>query len=170
MGHVFRLISLGSLAGGLAVGCAIPPPPGTPIPPAAQVVPADTRATVYGSTIEEVVQNPAIGDRVRAMFGADWSGGQLAFPGASAYFARGGPPQMVRIGGVDYIAFNDCVPNACDAGRVLLLIREGGSEIVARLDEGGFAHYYAFGNVTRDTAQLVADSGLRALRQAGTTS
>jgi len=77
---------------------------------------------------------------------------------------------MVRIDGVDYTAFSGCVPSACDAGRVLLLIREGGSDIVARLDEGGFSHYYAFGNVTRDTAQLVADSGLRALRQAGTTS
>jgi hypothetical protein len=170
MGHVFRLITLGSLAVGLAVGCTIPPRPGMPIPPTAQVVPADTRATVYGSTIEEVVRNPAIGDKIRAMFGADWSGGQLASPGASAYFARGGPPQMVRIDGVDYTAFSGCVPSACDAGRVLLLIREGGSDIVARLDEGGFSHYYAFGNVTRDTAQLVADSGLRALRQAGTTS
>ncbi len=170
MGHALRLISLGTLAVIMAVGCAIPPRAGMPIPPAAQVVPADTRATVYGSTIEEVVRNPAIGDKIRAMFGADWSGGQLASPGASAYFAGGEPPQMVRIGGVDYIAFNDCVPNACDAGRVLLLIREGGSEIVAQLDEGGFAHYYAFGNVTRDTAQVVADSGRRALRQAGAAS
>ncbi len=102
MGHVFRLISLGTLAVIMAVGCAMPPRAGMPIPPAAQVVPADTRATVYGSTIEEVVQNPAIGDKIRAMFGADWSGGQLASPGASAYFARGGPPQMVRIGSVDW--------------------------------------------------------------------
>lgn len=170
MSHVFRLICLGALAAVVAAGCAIPPPPGTPTPPAAQVVPTDTRVGVYGSTIEEVVQNPAIGDKIRAMFGADWSGGQLASPGASAYFARGGPPQIVRIGGVDYIAFSGCVPSACEAGRVLLLIREGGTEIVARLDEGGFAHYYAFGNVTRDTAQLVADGGLRALRQAGAMS
>jgi hypothetical protein len=170
MSHVFRLISLGALVAVVTVGCAIPPPPGTPTPPAAQVVPTDTRVSVYGSTIEEVVQNPAIGDKIRAMFGADWNGGQLVSPGASAYFARGGPPQIVRIGGADYIAFSGCVPRACDAGRVLLLIREGGSEIVARLDEGGFAHYYAFGNVTRNTAQLVADSGLRALRQAGAMS
>jgi hypothetical protein len=42
--------------------------------------------------------------------------------------------------------------------------------MVARLDDGGFAHYYAYGNVNRDTAQLVADSGLRALRQAGAAS
>jgi hypothetical protein len=170
MSHVFRLISLGALVAVVAVGCVIPPPPGTPTPPAAQVVPPDTRVSVYGSSTEEVVQNPAIGGKVRAMFGADWNGGQLAPPGASAYFARGGPPQIVRIGGVDYIAFSGCVPSACDAGRVLLLIREGGSEIVARLDEGGFAHYYAFGSVTRDTAQLVTDSGRRALQQAGAMS
>jgi hypothetical protein len=170
MSHVTRLISLSSLVVITAAGCTVPPRPGVPVSPAAQVVPPDRRAEAYGSSIEQVVQNPIVGDKVRAMFGPDWSGGQLAPLGASAYFAKGGMPQMVRVDGVDYVAYTGCVPAACETSRVLLLIREGGSEMVARLDDGGFAHYYAYGNVNRDTAQLVADSGLRALRQAGVTS
>ena len=170
MSHVTRLISLSSLVVITAAGCTVPPRPGVPVSPAAQVVPPDRRAEAYGSSIEQVVQNPIVGDKVRAMFGPDWSGGQLAPLGASAYFAKGGPSQIVRVDGADYVAYTGCVPTACETSRVLLLIREGGSEMVARLDDGGFAHYYAYGNVTRDTAQLVADSGLRALRQAGVAS
>ena len=50
-----------------------------------------------------------------------------------------------------------------------VLSRDGGSELLARLDEGGFAHYYGYGSdhVTRNTAPLVVDSGLRALRRGG---
>jgi hypothetical protein len=76
---------------------------------------------------------------------------------------------MVRIGGLDYIALTGCAPSACNTHRVLVLIRDGGSELLARLDEGGFAHYYAYGSegVTRNTAPLIVDSGLRALRRRG---
>jgi hypothetical protein len=170
MSHLTRLISLSSLVVITAAGCTVPPGPGIPASPAALVVPPDMRAEVYGSSIESVAQNPMVGDNVRAMFGSDWTGGQLAPPGASAYFTKGDPPRMVRVDGVDYIAYTGCMPAACETSRVLLLIREGGSEMVARLDDGGFAHYYAYGNVSRDTAQVVADSGLRALRQAGVAS
>ncbi|HEX6775570.1 MAG TPA: hypothetical protein VF238_06965 [Methylomirabilota bacterium] len=170
MSHLIRLISLCSLVVITAAGCTVPPRPGIPVSPDAQVVPPDMRAEAYGSSIELVAQNPVVGDNVRAMFGPDWTGGQLAPPGASAYFATGDPPRMVRVDGVNYIAYTGCMPAACETSRVLLLIREGGSEMVARLDDGGFAHYYAYGNVNRDTAQLVADGGLRALRRAGEAS
>jgi hypothetical protein len=170
MSHLLRLISLSSLLVITAAGCTVRPGPGTPVAPAAQVVPPDARVETYGSSIEQVAQNPMIADKLRAMFGPDWSRGQLAPPGASAYFAKGDPPRMIRVGGVDYIAYAGCVPAACETSRVLLLIREGGSEMIARLDDGGFAHYYAYGNVSRDAAQLVADSGLRALRRAGVIS
>ena len=166
MSHSIRVASLCSLAVIFAYGCTIPPRPGTPVPPAAEVVPVDPRAVAYGSSIEDVLRNPEVGDKVRAMFGPDWSGGQLAPPGAAAYFSKGGPPRVVRIGGVDYIGVTGCVPSACDSTRVLLLIREGGSEILARLDEGGFSHYYAYGNMSRDAAQLIADGGWRALPRA----
>jgi hypothetical protein len=170
MSRLICLISLSSLVVITAGGCTVPPRPGMPVSPAAQVVPPDTRVEAYGSSIELVVQDPMIGDKVRAMFGPDWSGGQLSPPGASAYFAMGDLPRMVRVNGVDYITYTGCMPAACETSRVLLLIREGGSEMIARLDDGGFAHYYAYGNVNRDTAQLVADSGLRALRQVGGAS
>jgi hypothetical protein len=170
MSHLIRLISLSSLVVITAAGCTVQPRSGMPVSPATQVVPPDMRAEVYGSSIELVVQNPMVGDNVRAMFGPDWTAGQLAPPGASAYFANGDPPRIVRVDGVDYIAYTGCMPAACETSRVLLLIREGGSEMVARLDDGGFAHYYAYGNVSREAAQVVADSGLRALRQAGVAS
>ena len=168
MSHLMiRVASLCSLAVVFASGCTIPPRPGTPVPPAAEMVaPVDPRAVVYGSSIEDVLRNSEVGDKIRAMFGPDWSGGQLAPPGASAYSGNAGPPRLVRIGGVNYIAVTGCVPGACDNRRVLLLIREGASEILARLDEGGFSHYYAYGNMTRDAAQLIADSGWRALQRA----
>ncbi|MDO8477538.1 MAG: hypothetical protein Q7W02_15320 [Candidatus Rokubacteria bacterium] len=127
----------------------------------------------YGYTVDEVLQNPQVGDKVRDLFGADWApasqgGGQLS-SGAGAYFGGSGPLRMVRIGGVDYIALTGCAPSACNTHRVLVLIRDGGSELLARLDEGGFAHYYGYGseNVTRNTAPLIVDSGLRALRRGG---
>jgi hypothetical protein len=173
MDCLHRVGWLSALAVLFATGCTIAPPPGSPIPPAAELVPGDGRAFAYGQAANEVLQNPVVADKVRDLFGADWApasqgGGQLAL-GANAYFAGSAPLRMVRIGGVDYIALAGCVPSACNTNRVLLLIRDGGSELVARLDEGGFAHYYGYGSqeVTRNTASLIVDSGLRALRRGG---
>ena len=164
---------LSSLAVLIATGCTIAPPPGSPVPPAAELLPGDGRAFAYGHAVNEVLQNPEVTGKVRALFGADWApasqgGGQLAL-GAGAYFGGNGPLRMVRIGGVDYIALAGCVPSACNTHRVLLLVRDGGSELLARLDEGGFVHYYGYGSkdVTRNTAPLIVDSGLRALRRGG---
>ena len=172
--HYLRRVGwLPALAVLFATGCTIAPPPGSPIPPAAEVLPGDGRVFAYGYTVDEVLRNPEVGDKVRDLFGADWvpgsqGGGQLS-SGAGAYFAGNAPLRMVRIGGVDYLALAGCAPSACNTHRVLLLIRNGGSELLARLDEGGFAHYYGYGseNVTRNTAPLIVDSGLRALRRGG---
>ncbi len=173
MDWLHRVGWLSVLAVLFATGCTIAPPPGSPTPPAAELLPGDGRAFAYGQAANEVLQNPAVADKVRDLFGADWApasqgGGQLAL-GASAYFAGNAPLRMVRIGGVDYIALAGCVPSACNTHRVLLLIRDGGSELLARLDEGGFAHYYGYGSrdVTRNTAPPIVDSGLRALRRGG---
>jgi len=171
MRHVIPGRWLCSLTVLLAAGCTIAPPPGSPVPLAAEVVPGDTRAVAYGRTLDEILQNPQVGYRIRELFGRDWdpasqSGGQLA-PGAAAYFAKGGPPRIVRIGGVDYVAVTGCMPSVCGTHRVLVLIREGGSQLFARLDEGGFSHYYGYGDANRDAAPLIVDSGLRALRRSG---
>jgi len=173
MHYLRRAGWLSALALLLATGCTIAPPPGSPIPPAAELLPGDGRVFAYGYTVDAVLQNPEVGDKVRDLFGADWApasqgGGQLAL-GAGAYFSGNGPLRMVRIGGVDYIALTGCAPSACNTHRVLLLIRDGGSELLARLDEGGFAHYYTYSSedVTRNTAPLIVDSGLRALRRGG---
>jgi len=156
-----------------AVGCTVAPRPGSPIPPAAEVLPADSRALAYGQTVDQVLQNPEMGAKIRALFGPDWfpaaqSKGQLGL-GAAAYFQKGGPIRMVRVGSVDYIAVTGCVPFDCATQRALLLIRADGAQLLARLDEGGFSHYYGYGSeaLTRDTAPLVVDSGLRALRRTG---
>ena len=173
MRYLRRVGWLSGLAVLLATGCTIGPPPGSPIPPAAEVLPGDGRVFTYGYTVDEVLQNPEVSHKVRDLFGADWAsasqgGGQLAL-GAGAYFGGNGPLRMVRIGGGGYIALTGCAPGACNTHRVLLLIRDGGSELLARLDEGGFTHYYGYGSegVTRNTAPLIVDSGLRALRRGG---
>jgi hypothetical protein len=75
---------------------------------------------------------------------------------------------MVRTGEFDYIAVTGCVSNACQTRRGLLLIREGGSELFARLDEGGVSRYYAYGgNISADTAGPIVDSSLRTLQTLG---
>jgi len=173
MRYLRRVGWLSGLAMLLAIGCTIAPPPGTPIPPAAELLPGDGRAFAYGYSADEVVRNPEVSDKIRELFGTDWTpasqgGGQLSL-GARAYFGGGGLLRMVRIGGEDYIALTGCAPTACNTHRVLLLIREGGSQLLARLDEGGYTHYYGYGNgdMTRNTVPLVVDSGLRALRREG---
>jgi hypothetical protein len=168
-----RHLALCCLAVVTASGCTIAPPRGTPVSPSAQVLPADARTFAYGGTTAEVLQNPEIAEKVRVLFGPDWTprtpaGGQLA-PGAEAYFQQGAPVRMLRIGGTDYIAVSGCVPAGCDSRHVLLLIEVGGARLFARLDEGGFVHYYGYGSegVMKDTAPLIVDSGFRALYRSG---
>src|SRR3972149_5210606 len=149
--HYLRRVGwLSALAVLFATGCTIAPPPGSPIPPAAELLPGDGRVFAYGHTVDEVLQNREVASKVRDLFGADWAsasqgGGQLAL-GAGAYFGGNGPLRMVRIGGVDYLALSGCARGACNTHRVLLLIRDGGSDLLARLHKGGFAQYYGYGS------------------------
>jgi hypothetical protein len=156
----------------VAAGCVVPPPPGASGPPVAEVLPADARALVYGRSAGEVLENPQLRDKVRALFGADWGppspgAGKLTLA-APKYFERGGPLRMVHIGDADYIAITGCAPEACAGRRGLLLIREGGEPLIARLDEGGFSHHYAYGTQVGGPsgAPAVLDSALRALERA----
>jgi len=173
MRHVRAHTWLRCLAVLAAAGCTVAPRPGTPVPPHAQVLPADSRTLAYGRTTAEVLKNPEVGNKISALFGPDWvpaepGRGQLA-AGAAAYFGQGGPVGVLRVGGTDYIAVTGCLPGACDSRRVLLLIEDGGSRLLARLDDGGFVHYYGYGSETnmKETVPLVVDSGLRALYQTG---
>jgi hypothetical protein len=157
----------------LTVACTIEPPAGTPPPPMSGVLEGGPRETTYGRTGDEVVNNPQLRDRIRNTFGADWTpsadGRGKIVRGAAAYFGRTEPPRGVRIGDRNYIAVTGCVPANCRADRVLLMLQEGGDGVLARLDEGGFSHYYAYGGdwgLAGSTARIV-DSGLRALERTG---
>jgi hypothetical protein len=154
-------------------GCVVPPPPGSSGPPVAEVLPADARALAYGRSAGEVLEHPQLRDKVRALFGADWAPpapavGRPTAP-APLYFERGGPLRMVHIGEADYIAITGCAVQACASRRGLLLVREGGEQLMARLDEGGFSHHYAYGSGGVGGpagAAAVLDSALRALERA----
>ena len=53
---------------------------------------------------------------------------------------------------------------------MLLLIGEGGSQLLARLDDGAIVHYYAFGGggvAPPANASIVVDAALRALQTVG---
>lgn len=158
----------------VTAGCVVPPAPGSSGPPVAKVLPADSRALVYGRTASEVLENPQLRDKVRALFGADWAPptpggvGKLTLA-APQYFERGGPLRMVHIGDADYIAITGCAAQACASRRGLLLIREGGEQLMARLDEGGFSHHHAYGPGvvgSPGAAAVVLESALRELERA----
>lgn len=154
--------------------CTIPPRPGTSAALPGQVLPADARALVYGRTVSEVIQSPELRDKIPALFGADWmpasrGRGQLDL-GAAAFFEKSGPLRMVSIAGKDYIAVTGCVANACRTRGVLLLISEGGTQLLARLDDGAVPHYYAYGSggvAPPANAPAIVDAGLRALQSVG---
>ena len=134
----------------ITTGCVIPPEPGSATPPRSQVMEADARALAYGRSASEILNNPQLSDKVRALFGADWSppttGGVGKPMGAAPeYFQVGGPVRMVQVGDANYIAVTGCAKQACAKQRGLLLIREGGDQLLARLDEGGFLNQYAYG-------------------------
>jgi hypothetical protein len=136
--------SLGIATAVAASGCVAAPPPGIAEPATAAVLPADARALRYGATAPEVFDNPQLRDRLHGLFGADWSPGAGLTFGAPAFFPRSSSIRMLRVGDHDYIAISGCVPSACAGYRGLLLIGSEG-RLLARLDEGGFTHYYEYG-------------------------
>jgi hypothetical protein len=154
------------LLASVAAGCVVP---SSSTPPRSQVVEADARALAYGRSAAEIFQNPQLRDKLTALFGADWNpptpGGVGKLTGAAPeYFGLGGPVRMVTVGDANYISVTGCVRTACDKRRGLLLISEGGEQLMARLDDGGFLHHYAFGSGLAPTAAIpVTDSALRAL-------
>jgi hypothetical protein len=137
------LIAVG-LAGAALGGCVVPSAPGPSVPAPAGVVAADARALRFGTSAPEVFQHPDLREPLRALFGADWQPGRLAH-GAPAFFPPNSPLRLVRVEGEEYIAVTGCVPAVCATYRGLLLIRQDGARLLARLDEGGFAHYYEYG-------------------------
>jgi hypothetical protein len=167
---------LGAL-GVLSATACIPPTPDSSAAMSAQVLPADARALVFGRTVSEVIQSPELRDKIPGLFGADWmpasqGRGQVAL-GAAAFFEKGGPLRMVSIAGKDYVAATACVANACPTRRVLLLIGEGGSPLLALLDDGAVPRYYAYGSggvAPPANASTIVDAGLRALQGVGDAS
>jgi len=159
--------------GALTAACTIDPPAGTPTPPMAGVLEPGPREATFGRTGEAVVNNPQLRDKIRNLFGIDWEPATVArgkiAKGAAAYLGRTEAPRGVRVGDANYVAVTGCVPATCGSERVLLLIQEGGDGLLARLDEGGFSHYYAYGGnwgLAGTTARIL-DSALRALGRTG---
>jgi hypothetical protein len=135
-----RVIAVGSLSllvGLVLTACATSPPAG--------VIAADARALKYGSSAPEVLNNPALRDKVRALFGPDWNPGGAVALGAPAYFPPTSSIRLVRVGDANFTALSGCVAEACTSHRGLLLIRQDGEQLLSRIDEGGYSHYYNFG-------------------------
>src|SRR5688572_19936575 len=88
MRHLLRSRSVGMLITMLALGCVTPPPAGVPAPATVEVLPADARALRYGASAPAVFDNAEVRDKIRMMFGSDWTpaaqgGGRLRY-GAAA--------------------------------------------------------------------------------------
>ena len=131
-----------------ATACITERSPDLPPPPIVQVDTSDARARQFGATASEILANPALETKVRALFGPDWAlepGARLRAP-ASSFFASADAPRVVRTNEAEYVAVTGCGPAGCRGQRVLLLVRADGDSLLARLDEGGFGHYYAYGS------------------------
>lgn len=126
----------------LTSACVVPPT--VPMPGSAQVLAADARALRYGATAPEVFDNSQLRDKLRGLFGADWTSGPGRAFGAPAFFPATSSIRMVRAADRDYIAITGCVTTACEGYRGLLLIGPD-EQLLARLDEGGFSRYYEYG-------------------------
>jgi hypothetical protein len=132
----------------VAVGvsaCVIPP---TAAPPPVQTVSADARALRYGASAAEIMNHPALRDGVVALYQAEGiprSGLTALGAPPAEFFARTESLRLLRVGDRVYIAAVGCSPPACATRRGLLLVREDGGELLSRLDEGGFSHYYVHG-------------------------
>ncbi|MBI2152233.1 MAG: hypothetical protein HYV92_00300 [Candidatus Rokubacteria bacterium] len=137
------------LAALFTAGCIVPPPAGTPLPPRVEILGDHTRASLYGKSAADMLDHPAIREKVRSLFGSDWGGGAVGGPGVAAaapeFFSRSFPPRLIQVRGWEYVAASGCMANACRTHRGLLLVRSDGGELLARLDEGGYTHYYVFG-------------------------
>lgn len=169
LGAALRGLALVLTTAVLTAACTIEPPTGTPPAPMAGVLEPGPREATYGRTGDEVVNNPQLRDKIRALFGADWAPGGKLVRGAAAYFGRTESPRGVRVGDKNFISVTGCVPVACKGERVLLLVQEGGDALLARLDEGGFSHYYAFGGDwgTAGSTGRAVDAALQALSRTG---
>lgn len=109
----------------------------------------DDQVRQFGEGPISIMTNPRIDDQVRMLFGADWKGGVPGGTRASApeFFIASAPPRLLEIGGIEYVAVTGCRASACGRDRGLLLVRTDGNQLLARLDEGGFSHYYGHGSV-----------------------
>jgi hypothetical protein len=163
-----RAGSLSVLAGLAFTACVVPPPAGVPMPASAVVLPADARALRYGATAPAVFNNPELRDRLRGLFGADWSAGAARAYGAPDFFPASAPIRMVRIGERDYVAIAGCVPSACQRYPGLLLVGPD-LQLLSRLDDGGFSHYYDYGAGATGGAQarMILDGAWLAIQEAG---
>jgi hypothetical protein len=169
MRHLLRLGTVGMLSAMLATGCVTSPPAGVQAPGVVEVLPADARALRYGSSAPAVFDSAELRDKVRALFGSDWTpaaqgGGRLQY-GAAAYFPANSSIRMLRVDALDYIAITGCVSRACATHRGLVLIRADGVELWGRLDEGGFSRYYGHGPAMTgaQVSPAFIDSAWRAL-------
>jgi len=152
-----------------AGACTVSGPPGEPSVPRAEVL--GSGADRFGPNATVVLAHPEVRARAEAMYGVDWTAapgqGRLHRPAAD-FFTASSAPRLVRIGETTYVAVPGCAANACRTDRGLLLISNDGSELLSRVDEGGFSHYYAFrsdGTVTPATRALL-DGAWRALQPA----
>lgn len=134
-------------AGLLAAACTVSPPHGSAARPPATILHGDTRATQFGATGASVLTGAPLEPAVRALFGADWGAGTASgfSAGAREFFEQAEPPRVVRVGSADYVAVPGCRSAACTRDEALLLVRPDGGELLARVDQGGFSRYYAYG-------------------------
>lgn len=149
-----RITMVALLVGVAASGCVVASR-GSVAPPHVDVI-GNTDVSQYGTNAIQIFDNPALREKVRALFGRDWdSPNPIGLSAAApAFFAESSPPTKLRINGSDWIAVRGCMAEACAVRHGLVLIGSGGDRLYARVDDRGFTREYGYGRgMTSITAQ-----------------
>jgi hypothetical protein len=141
---------------------------GAAAPPRVDVLGNTGHSPQYGTDALQIFDHPALREKVRALFGRDWSSPNpigLSAP-APTFFTKSAPPTMLRINSSDWIAVRGCIAQACATRHGLVLIGPGGDRLYARVDDRGFTQEYGYGRGMADLAsqdRAIIDAAWRAL-------
>lgn len=152
------LLVIGLLLVATTLGACTLPSSG-PTPPTVELLPSEPAGQRFGASATEAFAHPALRDSVRGLFGRAWDSPGTSGRGLSTavpeFFTRSAV-RSLRIGGETQVAIVGCRRPDCAGHRGLVLAVPDAQRLLARIDDGGFTHYFAFGTGLTPTPEVRA--------------